>query len=72
MATTNIELDCALSLNEITKRHPATGAVFTRFGLDHCCGGSLSVTDAARAHGLDVNVLCAELNAAANSTSQAR
>lgn len=57
-------LDCSHRVNDIVARHPTTRDVFHRFGLDTCCGGSLSVADAARAHGVDADTLCSELTAA--------
>ena len=33
--------------------HPELGPVLDRFGLDTCCGGHLTVVEAAREHGLD-------------------
>lgn len=62
MATPQLELDCAQSVNDIITRHPTTIAVFNRFGLDTCCGGSLSVTDAAHANGVDPEILCSALH----------
>jgi iron-sulfur cluster repair protein YtfE (RIC family) len=65
-------LDCAQSVNEIVTRHPATIAVFNRFGLDACCGASLSVQDAARAGGVNREVLCDALHLAVQPDEDAR
>jgi regulator of cell morphogenesis and NO signaling len=64
MATTELVLDCALSVNEIVARFPETIDVFNRFGLDMCCGGSRSVTESARQEGVDREALCEALHAA--------
>jgi len=50
-----------LSVNEVIRRYPASVEVFNRYGVDACCGGAASVTDAATRDGVDVNVLLAEL-----------
>jgi regulator of cell morphogenesis and NO signaling len=54
-------LDCFLSVNAILARYPSTLPVFNRFGLDTCCGGGLSVGDAARAADVDPEALCGAL-----------
>ena len=54
-------LDCSLSVNVILAVFPSTLPVFNRFGLDACCGGALSVADAARAADVDAETLCSAL-----------
>ena len=54
-------LDCSLSVNTVLTIFPSTIPVFNRFGLDTCCGGGLSVADAARAADVDTEVLCGAL-----------
>ncbi len=54
-------LDCSESVNAILARYPSTLPVFNRFGLDTCCGGSLSLSDAARAADVDRDLLCGAL-----------
>jgi uncharacterized protein YeaO (DUF488 family) len=61
MTTIKHELDCTLAVNEIVRRHPATKAVFQRFGVDTCCGGVVSVDEAVRRDGIDREALCAAL-----------
>ena len=56
-----IQLDPSLTINEIVSRHPETISVFNRFGMDTCCGGSVSVEDAARRDGLDLDQILAAL-----------
>ena len=56
-----VSLDCSLSVNAILARYPSTLPVFNRFGLDTCCGGALSVEDAARAADVDAQALCGAL-----------
>lgn len=64
MPTTQPELDCTVTVHDLIQRHPATRAVFQRFGVDTCCGSVVSVEEAARRDGLDATVLCAALRAA--------
>lgn len=37
----------ALTVNELLARYPLSGSVLNAFGLDTCCGGLLSIRDAA-------------------------
>lgn len=62
--TTEPELDCTATVHDVIQHHPATRAVFQRFGVDTCCGSVVSVEEAARRDGLDATVLCAALRAA--------
>ena len=57
-------LDCSLSVNAVLTIFPSTLPVFNRFGLDMCCGGDLSVADAARAADVDAETLCSALTSA--------
>ena len=36
----------------IVEQHPETMPVFAKFGIDMCCGGGLTIGQAASAHGL--------------------
>ena len=54
-------LDPAMSINEVIRVWPATVAAFQRLGLDSCCGGPLPVREAAERHGLELDVVLAEL-----------
>lgn len=57
-------LDCQLSVNAVLASFPSTATVFDRFGIDRCCGGPLTVDQAARAHGIDSEMLCSALRQA--------
>jgi iron-sulfur cluster repair protein YtfE (RIC family) len=48
-------------VNAVLTIFPSTIPVFNRFGLDTCCGGALSVADAARAADVDAETLCSAL-----------
>lgn len=56
------ELDPSLTINEIIAAYPETIPVFNRFGLDICCGGGVSVDEAARRDGIDAEAVVAALN----------
>ncbi|MFQ5441799.1 MAG: DUF542 domain-containing protein [Thermodesulfobacteriota bacterium] len=52
-------------VNDCIKLYPNTIGVFTRFNIDSCCGGAVSIEDAARRDGADLGALLRELNEAA-------
>ena len=58
------QVDPTMTINEIVARYPATIPVFNRFGMDTCCGGGVSVSDAARRDGIDVEAVLAALREA--------
>lgn len=58
------QLDPSLTINEIVAQHPETIACFNRFGFDTCCGGGVSVEEAARRDGVDLETVLAELRRA--------
>ena len=64
MASTELELDCKLTVHEIVNRYPATREVFTRFGMDTCCGSSVSVEESAHREGADPAEVCEALRTA--------
>ena len=49
------------SLNAIITRYPEALPVFQRFGLDTCCGGSLSLRTAVQHHDLDLDTVVSAL-----------
>lgn len=53
-----------LTVKETLARWPATNPVLLAYGLDTCCGGAHTVAKAAAAHGVDPDLLLAELLAA--------
>lgn len=52
-------------VNDCIKLYPKTIGVFTRFHIDSCCGGAVSIEDAARRDGAPIEELLDALNAAA-------
>ena len=51
-------------VNETLQLYPATTAVFNQFGIDACCGGAASISDAAARDGADPVALLDALNGA--------
>ncbi len=47
----------ATPIMELTAEHPELLPILDRFGLDTCCGGHLTVTEACGEHGLDAAVV---------------
>lgn len=52
-------------INEVIQRYPWTLPVFHRLDVDSCCGGARTVVAMAREHGLELDAVLAELQAAA-------
>lgn len=40
-------IQSGMTLDDITNRHPETLEVFNRFGMDRCCGGGATLSEAA-------------------------
>lgn len=57
-------LDLELTINEIVARYPQTIPVFNRFGFDTCCGGGITVPEAARRDGIDLDAVLNALHEA--------
>jgi regulator of cell morphogenesis and NO signaling len=55
-------LNPAATVNEILVAYPSAVAVFNSFGIDACCGGDASLTEAARRDGASVDALKAALD----------
>jgi len=55
-------LDPSLTVNEILQRHPDLIDVFSRLGVDTCCGGNLTLAESIEADGLDEDTLYAALD----------
>lgn len=52
-------------INDVIQRYPWTLPVFHRLDVDSCCGGARTVARMATDHGLDLEEVLAELEAAA-------
>jgi len=62
-ARDDLTIDTAATVNDILVEHPAAVAVFNTFGIDACCGGDATLSEAARRDGADVFALIAALDA---------
>jgi regulator of cell morphogenesis and NO signaling len=56
-------VDPSMTLGEIVTRRPALAAELERRGLDYCCHGGRTLTQAALEAGLDAHVVAEELSA---------
>jgi regulator of cell morphogenesis and NO signaling len=61
---TTLTLEPTMTINSIVARNPETIPVFNRLGMDTCCGGGVSVEEAARRDGLALETVMAELRQA--------
>jgi hypothetical protein len=62
-ADTGGMLDPDASVAETARKHPPTVAVFTRLGMDACCGGAESIRNAAEHGGHKLSEVMAQLHA---------
>ena len=60
--TDTLQLDPSLTINDIVALHPETIPVFNRFGMDTCCGGGVSIDEAAQRDGVDAKEVIAAIN----------
>lgn len=67
----NETIDTNLTVNDMVATHPETIAVFNRFGLDTCCGGGVSIAEAARRDGAKLGDLVQALHGALDSAGVA-
>ncbi|MCP3916343.1 MAG: iron-sulfur cluster repair protein YtfE [bacterium] len=59
------------TLAQLATTRPGASRVFHRHGLDFCCGGAVSLADASRAAGLDLEALASEIEAEDTSDAEA-
>ena len=52
-------------VNDCIKLHPNTIGVFTKFRIDSCCGGAVSIEDAATRDNAPLDELMKAINEAA-------
>lgn len=51
----------SMTVGEIAVAYPDATDIFTKYGIDYCCGGRRNFTEAARSHGLDPNEIEREI-----------
>ncbi|MBZ0220745.1 MAG: DUF542 domain-containing protein [Candidatus Methylomirabilis sp.] len=54
-------------VNDCIKLYPKTIGVFTRFQIDSCCGGAVSIEEAAKRDGAPLEELMTALKEAASA-----
>ncbi len=55
-------------INEVIQRYPWTLPVFHSLEVDSCCGGARTIEAMAKEHGLNLEGVLAELEAAAEAS----
>jgi len=58
----NKKIQQDLTVNDCIRLHPSTIGVFTKFNIDSCCGGAVSIKEAALRDGADIEALMKEIN----------
>lgn len=56
------EIDPTLSVNDVLRRWPFAVRTLNQYAIDTCCGGALSLADAARDAGVAVDELIAAIS----------
>lgn len=62
-----MEIDATRMVKEIVLEEPASAKVFEQIGIDYCCGGDRTLSDACRATGVDVEDIAQLLEAEKSS-----
>lgn len=57
----SVKIDPAWTVHELVHSRPETAAVLRSYGIDTCCGGTRTLTEAARVARLDAAALVHEL-----------
>lgn len=65
-------VDGGATVNDVTRRYPSTLPIFRALGIDSCCGGALSLAEAAKKAGIGLDVLHATLTTAVAASEQPR
>lgn len=64
MQTDNpVKIDPAWTVHELVRSRPETLAVLQSYGVDTCCGGTRTLTEAAKLAGLDAATVLHALEA---------
>ncbi len=60
-----MKITADIIVNDCIRDFPKTIGIFTQFNIDSCCGGAVSIEEAAKRDGADLDALLAALNEAA-------
>ena len=63
MSSPFVHVTAGNTVNEVLTRYPATAPVFHLLGMDTCCRGNLSLTEAAALARTDLGVVLSMLEA---------
>lgn len=55
------QIDDKTVINQAILDNPATISVFAKYGIDSCCGGAHTISEATRAHGINTEKVIEEL-----------
>ena len=61
MSNSSIESIAKLPIRTLVEVYPPVMPVLARFGMDLCCGGGHTITEAAELHGLDPALVLEEV-----------
>ncbi|TAK37040.1 MAG: hemerythrin [Chloroflexota bacterium] len=61
--TTGSTITPEMTIDEVIQKHPKAQTVFTRYGVDTCCGGFRQLKDGVKVSGANLEQVLAELNA---------
>lgn len=64
-------LSSEMTVGEIAARLPGSVRVFEKHSIDFCCGGTVPVTDACKARGLDASAVLEEIERTAGTPAEA-
>ena len=68
MIATKERITKEMIVNDAIKLYPDTIGVFSKFHIDSCCGGAVSIEDAAKRDRTDLDALLKKLNEVTSGT----
>lgn len=68
MVTMKEKIAKEMIVNDAIKLYPDTIGVFSKFHIDSCCGGAVSIEDAAKRDRADLDALLKKLNEVTSGT----
>ena len=68
MVTIKENISKQMIVNDAIKLYPDTIGVFSKFHIDSCCGGAVSIEEAAKRDKADLDALLKKLNEVTSGT----
>lgn len=68
MVTIKEKISKQMIVNDAIKLYPDTIGVFSKFHIDSCCGGAVSIEEAAKRDKADLDALLKKLNEVTSGT----